>query len=167
MLGFYRRPLVVALLVVSWIGAVACGNDDDPTPRPAAAAGEGGAGGSGTGTGGGGRGGSSPGGGAGGEGQPGEPGITTVGIAPLRTTESGGQETFAIVLDARPTANVTIPLSSSDENEGTVAPGRVTFTPANWNAPQIITVTGVDDDDTDGDAAYTIEVGPADSADTS
>ena len=167
MLGFYRRPLVVALLAVSWIGAVACGDDDDPTPSPPAAAGEGGEGGSDPGTGGGGKGGSTPAGGAGGEGQLGEPGIRTVGVAPLRTSESGAQETFAIVLDARPTANVTIPLSSSDEDEGTVAPGSVTFTPANWNAPQVITVTGVDDDDTDGDATYTIEVGPAESADAS
>jgi large repetitive protein len=167
MLGLYRRPLVVALLAISWIGAVACGDDDDPTPSPPAAAGEGGDGGSGTGTGGGGKGGSNPAGGAGGEGQPGEPGIRTVGVAPLRTSESGGQETFAIVLEARPTANVTIPLESSNEDEGTVAPGSVTFTPANWNAPQVITVTGVDDDDADGDTAYTIEVGPAQSSDGS
>jgi hypothetical protein len=168
MLGFYRRPLVVTLLAVSWIGAVACGDDDDPTPSPPAAAGEGGEGGSGTGTGGAGKGGSTPAGGAGGEGQtPGDSGITTVGVAPLRTSESGGQETFAIVLDARPTANVTIPLESSNEDEGTVAPGSVTFTPANWNAPQVITVTGVDDDEADGDAAYTIEVGPAESSDGS
>ena len=32
----------------------------------------------------------------------------------------------------------------------------LTFTPANWNTPQTVTVTGVDDAIDDGDVAYTI-----------
>ena len=47
-------------------------------------------------------------------------------------------------------------MSSSDTTEGTVAPASLTFTAANWNAPQTVTVTGVDDALADGNIAYTI-----------
>ena len=80
-------------------------------------------------------------------------------------TESGGTATFTIVLDTQPTADVTIGLSSSELTEGTVLPTSVTFTPANWNTPQPVTVTGVDDDRDDGDVAFTIVTTPAISAD--
>ena len=41
----------------------------------------------------------------------------------------------------------------------------MTFTAANWNTPQTVTVTGVDDDLDDGDVAYTIVTAAAVSAD--
>ena len=47
-------------------------------------------------------------------------------------------------------------LSSSDTTEGTVGPASLTFTTANWNMAQTVTVTGVDDAVVDGDVAYTI-----------
>src|SRR5262249_50433832 len=52
-------------------------------------------------------------------------------------------------------ADVTVNLSSSDTSEGTV-PASITFTPANWNTPQTVTVTGVNDFLDDGDVAYQI-----------
>jgi len=51
---------------------------------------------------------------------------------------------------------VTVGLSSSDASEGTVSPASLTFTAANWNTPQTVTVTGVDDPQVDGSVAYTI-----------
>ena len=69
----------------------------------------------------------------------------------LTTTEAGGTATFTVVLTAQPTADVTIGLSSSDTTEGTVSPASLTFTGANWNTPQTVTVTGVDDLLADGD----------------
>ena len=54
---------------------------------------------------------------------------------------------------------MTIGLSSSDPTEGTVAPASLTFTTVNWNVPQTVTVTGVDDVLDDGDVAYTIVTG--------
>ena len=63
----------------------------------------------------------------------------------LTTTEAGGPATFTVVLNSRPTASVTIPLVSSMPDEGTVTPASLTFTTMNWNAPQTVTVTGVDD----------------------
>jgi hypothetical protein len=89
--------------------------------------------------------------------------VSTTG--PLRTTESGGTATFTVVLGAQPTANVTIPVSSSDTTEGTVSPASLVFTPANWNVPQTVTVTGVDDGIDDNDIAYTVVLAPATSAD--
>ena len=44
------------------------------------------------------------------------------------TTEAGGTATFTVVLDAQPTADVTIGLSSSDTGEGTVSAAALTFT---------------------------------------
>ena len=51
---------------------------------------------------------------------------------------------------------MTIALSSSDTTEGTVSPASLTFTTANWNVAQTVTVTGVDDALVDGNVAYTI-----------
>ena len=82
--------------------------------------------------------------------------ITVSPISGLVTTEVGGTDTFSVMLDSQPTANVTIGLSSSNTAEGTVSPVSLTFTPASWNSSQIVTVTGVDDAVSDGDAAYTI-----------
>ena len=69
------------------------------------------------------------------------------------------------MLTTQPTADVTIALSSSDTTEGTVVPASLTFTSANWNVAQTVTVTGVDDVLDDGDVAYTIVTAAAISAD--
>src|SRR6185436_10367058 len=92
-------------------------------------------------------------------------GVTVTPISGLVTTEAGGAATFTVVLTSQPTADVTIPLSSSDLTEGTVAPASVTFTSANWNIAQTVTVTGADDAFVDGTVAYTIVTGAATSAD--
>ena len=47
-------------------------------------------------------------------------GFTLTPTSGLITTEAGGTATFTVVLTARPTANVTIGLISSDITEGTV-----------------------------------------------
>ena len=92
-------------------------------------------------------------------------GITVSPTSGLITTEAGGTATFTIVLNSQPTANVTIGLSSSDASEGTVSPASVTFTAGNWNSPQTVTVSGVNDDLDDGDVGYTIVTAAATSAD--
>src|SRR6185369_10487607 len=56
---------------------------------------------------------------------------------------------------------VTIALSSSDTTEGTVLPTSVTFTPTNWNVPQTVTVTGVNDNLADGNQLFNIVTGAA------
>ncbi|MBP7281727.1 MAG: hypothetical protein KBA66_09135 [Leptospiraceae bacterium] len=86
--------------------------------------------------------------------------------ATYTTTEAGVQRFFAISLRARPTSNVTIAVSSSDTTEGTVSIGTLTFTPANWNTLQVVTITGVNDFVADTNQAYTINFGPMTSTDT-
>ena len=81
------------------------------------------------------------------------------------TSEDGATATFDIVLNSQPTADVRIDVSSDDTTEGTVSPTSVTFTPANWNTPQTLTVTGVDDALIDGVITYHIVTHPAVSAD--
>ncbi len=92
-------------------------------------------------------------------------GITVTPTSGLITTEGGGTDTFTVVLDVPPTDDVTIDLSSSDTNEGTVSPSTLTFTPANWDVPQLVTVTGVDDNRLDDNQAYTIVTSAAASMD--
>ena len=93
------------------------------------------------------------------------PGITVSPISGLTVTEAGGTAQFGVVLDAAPTANVTIGLSSSDTTEGTLSTSSLTFTPANWNVAQTVTVTGVDDGFIDGNVAFSVVTAAATSTD--
>ncbi|CAD5967981.1 DUF4347 domain-containing protein [Planktothrix agardhii] len=93
-------------------------------------------------------------------------GITVTPTTVLTTTEAGGNATFTVVLNSQPTADVTIPLTSSNSAEGTVDKSSLTFTAANWNTPQTVTVTGVDDLVVDGNIAYNIVTAAATSTDT-
>lgn len=93
------------------------------------------------------------------------PGVIVTPTSGLVTTEAGAPATFNVVLTSQPAADVTIALSSSDPGEGTVAPASLTFTPANWDAPQTVIVSGVNDDEADGEQSYTIVLDAAGSTD--
>ncbi|MBE9145419.1 cadherin-like domain-containing protein, partial [Planktothrix mougeotii] len=93
-------------------------------------------------------------------------GITVTPTTGLTTSESGTPATFTVKLDSQPTADVTIPIVSSNTAEGTVAPESLVFTSANWNTAQTVTVTGVADNTVDANQAYTIELQAATSTDT-
>jgi hypothetical protein len=98
-------------------------------------------------------------------------GIIVMPTSGLKTTEWGGQAHFTVVLDHQPSSDVSIKLHSSDPKEGTLTPDdrplTLVFTKDNWNAPQVVTVTGVDDSVPDPDKAYSIITDPADTQDTS
>jgi hypothetical protein len=100
-----------------------------------------------------------------GEGGGGTPGISLTRTSGLVTTEAGVADTFRVYLDTEPTANVTIGISSDDTSEGTVLPSSLTFTSANWSTPQVVTATGVNDADVDGDIQYHIVTAAATSSD--
>ncbi len=51
--------------------------------------------------------------------------------------------TYTVVLNSKPTANVTITPTSGTPANATVAPASRTFTPQNWNTAQTFTVRGV------------------------
>jgi len=66
--------------------------------------------------------------------------------------ESGGStdvveglttDTYSIVLGAQPAADVVV--TAIPDSEVTINPASLTFTPANWHTPQVITVSGVAD----------------------
>ncbi|NNC61821.1 MAG: T9SS type B sorting domain-containing protein, partial [Eudoraea sp.] len=88
-------------------------------------------------------------------------------VSPIsgNTTEDGVAATFTIFLESEPTADVTIPLSSSDLGEGTLGVTNVVLNAGNWDTGVIVTVTGVDDTVVDGPISYTIVTGNVTSAD--
>ncbi|MGB3142923.1 MAG: Calx-beta domain-containing protein [Maribacter sp.] len=94
-------------------------------------------------------------------------------VAGFTITESGGNTTtsepnvtdsFSVFLDAEPISNVVLNIASSDTDEGTVAPASLTFTPGNYDSPQAVTVTGVDDAIVDGPQPYSITISVNDGA---
>ena len=85
---------------------------------------------------------------------------TTVSVSEGATTE-----TFTVVLDVEPVGNVVFDITSADTGEATVSPATLTFTTGNWNNPQTVTVTGVDDFIIDGNQTTTVTVS-VDSAST-
>lgn len=93
------------------------------------------------------------------------PGGITVSAISGNTTEAGGTATFTVVLDSQPTASVSIDLSSDNPAEGTVAPATLVFDDTNWDTPQVVTVTGQNDDIVDGDIVFNIVTSPAVSSD--
>ena len=78
---------------------------------------------------------------------------------PFTVTEDSGpghSNTYTVRLTSEPTGEVTVALESSHPAVATVAPAMLTFTGLadNWNTPQTVTVTGMDDDiDNDGRSA--------------
>ena len=78
----------------------------------------------------------------------------------LQVTEAGSSDSFTAVLTAQPIGNVILKLTSSDESEALVHPTELLFTTDNWQSPQTIRVTGVDDLLVDGpvESAITVTV---------
>ena len=84
----------------------------------------------------------------------------TVSQAALIVPEDGSSTAdYTLVLDTVPTAEVTIAVASSDTLAATVSSASLTFTPANWNTAQTVTVTGVNDD-APGDRIATVTHAP-------
>ena len=58
-------------------------------------------------------------------------------------TEGGNSDTYQVLLNTKPTANVTINLQL--DGQTTTDKTSLLFTPQNWNTPQTVTVNAVDD----------------------
>ena len=69
-----------------------------------------------------------------------------------QTFDEGSSGTYAVRLGQQPTADVTVAISS-DEADVTVAPSSLTFTSANWNSRQTVTMNGAQDTDDNYDTA--------------
>ena len=87
-------------------------------------------------------------------------GLSFVGSGTISVTEASGAgqtDTYTVRLQTLPTADVEIIMTSDDEGSATVSPATLTFTSGNWNTPQTVTVTGVDDN-VDQDDMRTFEI---------
>ena len=62
-----------------------------------------------------------------------------------------------VTLATIPSSNVILPVSSDNTTQGTVSPAALVITPSNWNTPNTVTVTGVDDDINDGTSFFNIK----------
>ncbi len=65
----------------------------------------------------------------------------------IRTIAEGETGTYRLVLSSQPSADVTIAVMNEDREAATVSPTSLRFTGRNWNQPQMVTVTGVQDND--------------------
>ncbi len=76
---------------------------------------------------------------------------TTIALDEVDDTDTSditeNEATYTVVLDAAPSANVTITPTSDDTGAVTVSPSTLTFTSSNWATAQMVTVTAVVDDD--------------------
>ena len=67
--------------------------------------------------------------------------------------DEGGEGTYTVVLDSKPTAPVTITPSRSSGDLDLSVSGTLTFTASNWNTAQTVTVNAAQDSDPDDDTA--------------
>ncbi len=90
----------------------------------------------------------------------------TVSPTELSVSENGGTGTYTVVLTSQPTAEVTVTVTSGDDEAAKVSVGEgtpadtldLTFTTSNWNSAQTVTVTGVNDDLDNSDNKRTVTV---------
>lgn len=83
----------------------------------------------------------------------------------IQVDETGTNATITVVLSSEPEGAVSVALSSGDATEGAVSPGLVAFDATNWDVPQNVTISGVDDDELDGAQPFVISVSTQGSAD--
>ena len=74
------------------------------------------------------------------------------------TSESGAVATFDVNLLTQPDSNVVLNITSANTAEDTASPTVLTFTSSNYNTPQTVTLTGIDDSVVDGDVTTVITV---------
>ncbi len=79
---------------------------------------------------------------------------------PIVFNESGSDATLSIVLGAQPTADVTLTWQAEFSGQLAVQPSGqpIVFTPDNWDQPQTVTFTPVDDDLAEPTMDFVVEV---------
>ena len=85
----------------------------------------------------------------------GETAVTDAGVTVSETAlplGEGAGATYTVVLDTQPASNVVITVSS-DNADVTASPATLTFTTANWDTAQTVTVSAAHDADAANDAA--------------
>ncbi len=94
-----------------------------------------------------------PGGGGGGGGGGGTTPAASVTVTPTAlTVAEGSSAAYTVVLDAEPSGDVTVTVGGAS-GDVTVEPASLTFTTANWDTAQTVTVRAARDEDTTDDTA--------------
>ncbi|MEM6978232.1 MAG: Calx-beta domain-containing protein [Planctomycetota bacterium] len=84
-------------------------------------------------------------------------GYEVVPTTNLQTNETGTSDSFQVRLRSEPSTPINLEFQSSDPTEAVLSGANMlTFTANNWDEFQLITVTGVDDLEADGDQPFTI-----------
>ena len=80
-------------------------------------------------------------------------GVTVSTMALTVTEQNATGDTYTVVLDTQPTANVMVTVSGHAGTEVTLTPssGTLTFTTTNWSTAQTVTVRATNDTDTTND----------------
>jgi hypothetical protein len=81
----------------------------------------------------------------------------------FEVAEDGGSLTLDVTLSIQPDGDVLVPLRLDDESEGSIDVTQMTFAELNWNIPQRVTITGIDDMEADGDTPFNLVLGPSNS----
>ena len=79
-------------------------------------------------------------------------GVTVSETALTVTEEDATGDTYTVVLDSEPTANVVVTVAGHSGTDVTPAPVTLTFTNLNWETAQTVTVTAGNDADTANDS---------------
>ena len=72
--------------------------------------------------------------------------------------ESAAPDSIRVALQTAPDTTVVLSVASADPSEVTASPATLTFTPLDWDTPQIIEVRGVDENVADGDQTVDIVI---------
>ncbi|HLO88904.1 MAG TPA: choice-of-anchor I family protein [Nostocaceae cyanobacterium] len=88
------------------------------------------------------------------------PNTTTAGVTIVQSgggtnvAEGGATDEYTLVLNSQPTENVVVNITPNAQLQTNLS--QLTFTPSNWNQPQNVTVTAVDDANVEGAHSGTI-----------
>ena len=81
-------------------------------------------------------------------------GVPGVQLSTLElSVDEGGSNTYGVRLNTEPTGTVTVTPGASGSTDVTVTPSTLTFTTANWDTQQTVTVMAAQDADGDDDSA--------------
>ena len=72
------------------------------------------------------------------------------------TIGEGRSDTYTVVLDTEPSADVTVTISGHSGTDVSLSNTELTFTTGNWDVPQTVTVTAEQDDDAAADSDVTL-----------
>ena len=92
-------------------------------------------------------------------------GITISSAAGLIVNESGQADVLLVVLDFQPTANVVIQLENTSPHNYSLSRTQLTFAFNNWDDPQTVVVSALQDVLIEGEAVYPIIIHPVESDD--